>query len=211
MKLYGYWRSSATYRVRIALQLKALPYDTLPVSLIDGDQRSADYLRLNPLGLVPLLIDGGITIGQSVAILEYLEERYPSPPLLPMSTAARARVRELVNIIACDIHPLCNLRVLNTLRDELHADENQKKSWYTRWVTGGLTAIETRLAQWNAGEFCVGEAPTLADACLIPQLYNARRFGIPLEPYPHILHVDARCTGIEAFRRAAPERQPDSY
>lgn len=211
MKLYGYWRSSATYRVRIALQLKGLAYDTVPISLIDGEQRSADYLRLNPMGLVPLLIDGGIAIGQSMAILEYLEERYPLPPLLPTATVARARVRELANLIACDIHPLCNLRVLEALRGDLHADDAAKKTWYARWMGSGLAAVEARLAQWNAGEFCCGEAPTLADACLIPQLYNARRFGIALGDFPHILRIDARCGSIDAFHRAAPERQPDSY
>lgn len=213
MKLYGYWRSSAAWRVRIALGLKGLACETVPVHLLrdGGEQRQPAFLGLNPQGLVPALEDEGRVLTQSLAIIEYLEETHPAPPLLPADPAGRARVRSLAQLVACDIHPLNNLRVLEYLRDGLGHDEATRTAWVRHWVAAGLTAFEARLAsESQAGEFCHGDRPGLADCCLVPQLYNARRFGCPLDAYPTLLRVEAACNGQEAFRRAAPEQQPDA-
>ncbi|TXH88293.1 MAG: maleylacetoacetate isomerase [Rhodoferax sp.] len=210
MQLYSYFRSSAAYRVRIALHLKGLAFDTIPVHLLrnGGEQHSSDYRALNPSELVPTLVDQGLTLGQSVAILEYLEEAYPTPALLPLERSQRAQVRAVVQTIACDIHPLNNLRVLQYLETTLQQDEATRAIWYRHWVTQGLQTLETLLAP-VAGDFCFGDRPTLADCCLIPQMANARRFSTPLDAFPTLVRIDAHCRALPAFAAAAPEHQPD--
>jgi maleylacetoacetate isomerase len=209
-QLYSYFRSSAAYRVRIALHLKGLAFDTIPVHLLrnGGEQHSSQYRALNPSELVPTLVDEGLSLGQSVAILEYLEETYPTPALLPTDRAQRAQVRSVVQTIACDIHPLNNLRVLQYLETTLRQDEATRATWYRHWVTQGLQTLETMLAP-VAGDFCFGDVPTLADCCLIPQMANARRFNTPLDPLPNLVRIDACCRSLTAFAAAAPEHQPD--
>lgn len=211
MKLYGYWRSSAAYRVRIALNLKGLSAEQEFVALPTGDQRSADYLAVNPQGLVPTLIDGDVRLSQSLAILEYLDEVHPRPALLPGDPAGRARVRQLAQVIACDIHPIDNLKVLNFLTGELGVSADGRLTWYRHWVNQGLTALEGLMAQNPAtGRFCHGDQPSLADLCLVPQLYNARRFDMDLSPYPTVQAIDAACLSLDAFAKAAPDVQPDA-
>ena len=213
LKLYTYFRSSAAYRVRIALNLKGLPYESIGVHLLRGGgaQRSADYARLNPAQLVPTLVDGDHAMGQSLAIMEYLEEAHPQPPLLPAEPLARARVRALAQTIACEIHPLNNLRVLQYLEHELKTDEAAKANWYRHWITLGFTAIEAMLqSSSDTGEFCHGNTPTLADCCLIPQVANSRRYDTPLEAFPNIRRIEAACLGLSAFKNARPEVQPDA-
>jgi maleylpyruvate isomerase len=211
MKLYSYFRSSAAYRVRIALNLKGLPFEYLPIQLRQGEQKGAPYRALNAQGLVPTLADERGTFTQSLAIIEYLDERYPEPPLLPPQAAARARVRAIAQAIACDIHPLDNLRVLQYLTDTLGLSEAAKNTWYRHWIDLGLAALEAQLSRDPAtGAFCHGAAPTLADLCLVPQLANARRLPIPLDAYPTLLRIDAACNALPAFAAAAPERQPDT-
>lgn len=214
LKLYGYWRSSAAYRVRIALNLKGLAYQQLPVHLLrdGGEQHAAEYRALNPQGLLPLLVDeqnGGVRIAQSLAILEYLEEIFPVPSLLPADPAERAQVRALSLHIACDVHPLNNLRVLQYLSNQLGADDAAKNAWYRHWVALGLAAVEEGLAPFD-GRLSLGAHPGYLEACLIPQLYNARRFNCDLAAYPRIVAMAARCEPLEAFRLAAPEVQPDA-
>ena len=210
MKLYSYHRSSAAYRVRIALNLKGLPYDYAPVNLLRGEQQSGAYLARNPQGLLPALeLEGGELLAQSVAILEWLEESSPPPSLLPGDPLQRARVRSLVNNITCDIHPLNNLSVMNYLRAELGAGDDDIHRWYCNWVDRGFGAIEQSLAA-TMGDCCFGDEPTLADVCLIPQVYNAYRFKVPMEHYPNIRQVVQHCNSLEAFARAAPEAQPDA-
>ncbi len=212
MKLYDYFRSSAAYRVRIALNLKGLVPERASVHLRRGAQRDDDYLALNPQGLVPTLVaDNGDVMTQSLAIIEWLDETSPEPPLLPADAAGRARVRSLALAIACDIHPLNNLRVLNYLTGTLGATEAQKNGWCRYWCDVGLEAIETQLARERAtGTFCHGDAPTLADVCLVPQLANARRVELDLAPYPTLLRIEAACAALPAFANAAPARQPDA-
>jgi maleylacetoacetate isomerase len=211
VKLYGYFRSSAAYRVRIALNLKGLAYDYIPVHLRKGEQRADPYRAVNPQGLVPTLVDDRGTFTQSLAIIEYLEERHPKPPLLPEAPAARARVRAIALSIACEIHPLDNLRVLQYLTRTLGVAEDAKNAWYRHWIDLGLEALEKQLANDPAtGEFCHGATPTLADICLVPQLANARRFAIPLDPYPTLTRIDAVCAALPAFAAAAPAQQPDA-
>ena len=211
MKLYNYFRSSAAYRVRIALNLKGLVYDYIPVHLTKGEQRAATYTALNPQALVPALVDGNTALTQSLAIIEYLDERHPAPPLLPVAAEARARVRAIALAIACDIHPLNNLRVLQYLTRVLAVDDGAKNAWYRHWVEVGLAALETRLAGDAAtGDYCHGDAPTIADICLVPQLANARRYDVSLNAYPTLLRIDAKCNELPAFAGAAPERQPDA-
>jgi len=213
MKLYDYYRSSAAYRVRIALNLKGVvPDERTFVHLRMGNQRAQDYLTLNPQGLVPALqLDEAHVLTQSLAICEYLEETHPTPPLLPADPLGRARVRAIALAIACEIHPLNNLRVLNYLLHTLGVSPAQKDGWYKYWVDVGLEALETQLAREPAtGRFCHGDAPTLADVCLVPQLANARRVKIDLAPYPTLLRIDAECRALPAFAAAAPERQPDA-
>jgi maleylpyruvate isomerase len=211
LKLYGYFRSSAAYRVRIALALKGLPVETVFVHLMKGEQYSPEYTRINPQNLVPVLEDEGARLYQSLAIMEYLEERHPHPPLLPVDAAGRARVRSLALLIACEIHPLNNPRVLNYLTGKLGVSEDQKLEWYRHWVTMGFTPLETRLAQEaGTGRFCQGDTPGFADCVLVPQVANARRFKVDLEAFPTIGRIDAACRELEAFKQAAPENQPDA-
>jgi maleylacetoacetate isomerase len=213
MRLYDYFRSSAAYRVRIALNLKGVtPDERTFVHLRMGNQRAQDYLALNPQGLVPALaLDDGHVLTQSLAIVEYLEETYPEPPLLPAEAAARARVRAIALQIACDIHPLNNLRVLNYLLGTLGVAKEQKDGWYRYWVDVGFEALEKMLAHdADTGRFCHGERPTLADVCLVPQIANARRFNIDMSPYPTLTRIESACNAIEAFAAAAPARQPDA-
>lgn len=202
--LYGYWRSSAAYRVRIALNLKGLHYQTRHVSLIDGEQRDTEFLEINAQGLVPAWVDNGIRISQSLAILEYLDETYPEVRLLPESPADRAHVRQIAQAIACDIHPLCNLRVLGYLQNTLNIAEDAKLQWYRHWVAEGLSALEQTVAE-TAGEFCVGDSPTLADCCLVPQIYNAQRFEVPADDWPRLQAIADRCNQHPAFRDAHPD------
>ena len=211
MKLYSYFRSSAAYRVRIALNLKGLRYEYVGVHLRKGEQRADSYRLINPLALVPALADDRGTFTQSLAIIEYLEERYPQPPLLPETPEARARVRAIALAIACEIHPLDNLRVLQYLTRTLGVGEDAKNAWYRHWIDLGLSALEAQLATDAAtGEFCHGATPTLADVCLVPQLANARRFEIPLEAYPTLLRIESACNTLLAFAAAAPAQQPDA-
>lgn len=212
--LYSYWRSSAAYRVRIALNLKGMDYAIAPVHLVrdGGEQHHDDYRKLNPQQLIPTLVDGAQVLHESLAIIEYLEEAYPDTPrLLPRTTLACARVRALAQMVACDIHPLGNLRVLQYLERELGAGDGQKTAWSKHWIKVGFDAIEMVLAaRGDAGKFCEGDTPTLADCCLVPQVYNARRFGVVLSPYPTIVGIDSACAKLDAFKRAAPEAQPDA-
>ena len=213
MKLYTYFRSSAAYRVRIGLNLKGLAVDSVPVHLIKdgGQQLGAEYRAVNPNALVPALQDEGTTITQSLAILEYLDESYPTPPLLPVTPAARARVRALALQIACDIHPLNNLRVLKYLVKEAGVSEEVKNAWYVHWVQQGFTALELQLAgSPETGRFCHGDQPTLADCLLVPQVFNAVRFNIDMGPYPTIARIAAACDALPAFAAAHPSRQPDA-
>ena len=211
MKLYNYFRSSAAYRVRIALNLKGLAFEYIPVHLTKGEQRSERYVAINAQALVPTLVDDAVTLPQSLAIIEYLDERFPQPPLLPATPAARARVRAIALAIACDIHPLNNLRVLQYLTRTLAVSEDAKNAWYRHWIGIGLGALEAQLANDAAtGAHCHGDVPTLADICLVPQLANARRFGIALDAYPTLLRIDANCHKLDAFAAAAPEAQPDA-
>ena len=211
MKLYNYFRSSAAYRVRIALNLKGLAFEYIPVHLTKGEQRSERYLTLNAQALVPTLVDDAVTLPQSLAIIEYLDERFPQPPLLPATPVQRARVRAIALAIACDIHPLNNLRVLQYLTRTLAVSEDAKNAWYRHWIDTGLGALEAQLASDAAtGAYCHGDTPTLADICLVPQLANARRFGIALDAYPTLLRIDANCQKLAAFAAAAPEAQPDA-
>jgi maleylacetoacetate isomerase len=212
--LYSYWRSSAAYRVRIALNLKGMEYAIQPVHLVrdGGEQHTAEYRALNPQQLVPVLLDGERVIRQSLAIIEYLDEVYPdTTPLRPRDLRERARVRALALSIACDIHPLGNLRVLQYLENELDISDKQKTAWSRHWIKVGFDALEASLAQSpEVGRFCSGDDPTVADCCLVPQVYNARRFGVKLQAYPTIVRIDAACNELEAFQRAAPEAQPDA-
>lgn len=213
MKLYGYFRSSAAYRVRIALNLKGLAYETVPVHLLKegGQQFSPEYRALNPIALVPTLVDGDFTLTQSLAIIEYLEETYPLPPLLPSGAQDRARVRAIAQTIACDIHPLNNLRVLRYLKHELKAGEEERNAWYRHWVSQGLAAVEKMLTgSARTGRYCYGDEPSLADACLVPQVANARRLDCDLSALPIIVRIDAACASLAAFEQATPARQPDA-
>jgi len=213
MQLYSYFRSSAVYRVRIALNLKDLPCDLVPVHLLKdgGQQLSAEYRKLNPGATVPTLIDGDTVINQSMAIIEYLDETHPRPPLLPADPGGRARVRSIAQSIACDIHPLNNLRVLRYLKRELDVGDEARDAWYRHWVETGLRGVEAMLAASPAtGRFCHGDTPTMADLCLVPQMFNARRLGCKLDDMPTVVRVDAACRELPAFERAAPANQPDA-
>ncbi|QOY93270.1 maleylacetoacetate isomerase [Massilia sp. UMI-21] len=213
MKLFTYFRSSAAYRVRIALNLKGLDYEAVPVHLLrDGGQHLADdYLAVNPSGLVPALQDDNLTLTQSMAIIEYLEEVHPMVPLLPKDAVGRARVRELAQIIACDIHPVNNLRVLKYLVKQLGLSEEAKTDWYRHWVIEGLRSLESHLARNpGTGSFCHGDTPTMADCFLVPQVFNAKRFDIAVEAYPTIARISDLCADLPAFKAAHPSRQPDT-
>ncbi len=211
MKVYGYWRSSAAYRLRIALALKNLSYEYAAINLAAGAHNEAEWGAVNPQNLVPVLEQDGDRLYQSLAIIEYLEEMHPQPPLLPRTPLERARVRSLALIVACEIHPLNNPRVLNYLTGKLGTGEEQKLAWYSHWVITGFTALEKRLAsERGTGAYCHGDAPGLADVCLVPQVANAVRFKVDLEPFPLIRRINALCLEHEAFRQAAPQNQPDA-
>ncbi|MGE3319760.1 MAG: maleylacetoacetate isomerase [Candidatus Berkiella sp.] len=214
MQLYDYFRSSASFRVRIALNLKGLSYDQISVHLVkDGGQHlQAQYEGINPQKLVPCFVDqdSDVPLAQSLAIIEYLEEQYPTPALLPTDPIARAEIRAFAQHIACEIHPLNNLRVLNYLTQNLQLSQEQKKSWYHHWLSEGFNALEKILTKRPKMPFCFGNLPTLADICLIPQVYNAVRFEFPLEDYPLINAINKRCLNESAFSKALPENQPDA-
>ena len=211
MELFSYFRSSAAYRVRIALAHKGLAFDYRAVHLVKGEQRAPGYAQRNPAGLVPWLVDGEVEIGQSLAIIEYLDETHPDPPLLPRDPAGRARVRSLALGIACEIHPLNNLRVLGYLTGELRLDDAAKRAWYRHWVALGLAALERRLeADTQTGRCCHGDTPTLADLALVPQMFNAERFDCPLDGFPTLRRITAHCLSLPAFQAAAPAACPDA-
>jgi maleylpyruvate isomerase len=213
LKLYSYFRSSAAYRVRIALNLKGLDYEYAPVHLLrdGGQQLQPDYRALNPDGIVPTLIDGDDVLTQSLAIIEYLDETHTEPPLLPRSPADRAFVRSIALSVACEIHPLDNLRVLKYLKHKVKAPDEVKDAWYAHWVESGFEALEKRLAaDKRVGALCFGDTPTVADLCLVPQVFNARRFKIDLGRFPTIARIADHADTIDAFQRAAPAQQPDA-
>ncbi|HEX7916342.1 maleylacetoacetate isomerase [Rudaea sp.] len=213
MKLYSYFRSSAAFRARIALNLKGLPYEYLPVHLVrdGGEQHAPAYRSVAPEGLVPVLVDGDVTVHQSLAIIEYLDETHPQPPLLPADATGRAAVRAIALDIACDIHPLCNTRVLKYLGTHCGLDKEGSEDWIRHWISTGFAALETRLAHDpSRGAFCHGDAPTLADIMLVPQVFNARRFGVDMGRFPTLAAIDARCAELAAFADAAPAKQPDA-
>ena len=213
MKLYTYFRSSAAYRVRIALNLKGLKYDAVPVHLLrgGGEQLQENYIKMNPSGLVPTFQDDFITLTQSMAILEYLEDEYPQIPLMPKDAAGRARVRELAQIVACDIHPVNNLRVLRYLVRDLGLSEEIKTQWYRHWIVSGLDVLEKHLARDpSAGPLCHGYLPTIADCFLVPQVFNAQRNGVDISVYPNIARINAACVENPAFMAAHPSNQPDT-
>ena len=209
MRLHGYWRSGTSYRVRIALGLKGVAFEQVPVNLLAGDQRGEAYRALNPQALVPALEVDGAVLTQSPAILEWLEERYPDPPLLPASANDRATVRAIAALIGCDVHPLGNLRVLNALRSGFGADDAAVKHWAVRWIGDGFAALETMIARHGDG-LAFGNSPTLADCYLVPQVYSAERFGVDLIPYPRLLAAAERARALPAFAAAHPDRQPDA-
>jgi maleylacetoacetate isomerase len=209
--LYNYFRSSTSYRVRIALNLKKLAYDYRPVHLRRGEQSQAAYRALNPQGVVPTLVVDGLVLTQSMAILDYLEERWPDPALLPADLPGRARVQALAQLVAADMHPLNNLRVLRYLEGELALAHDARQAWIHRWLREGFDALEALLSpEAGTGRFCHGRAPTLADLCLVPQVFNAERFGFDLAPYPRLRAIVAACRALPAFAAADPARQPDA-
>jgi maleylpyruvate isomerase len=210
MILYDYFRSSAAYRVRIALNLKGLSAERRFVHLRRGEQRAAEYLALNPQGFVPMLVVGARRLTQSLAIIEYLDEKYTAPPFLPAGPEDRAWVRSVALAIACDVHPLNNTRVLKYLSRSLGLDEPRRDEWYRHWVREGFAALETQLASRAEGPLCLGDAPTLADICLVPQVANARRLDVDMAPYPRIASINDACLALPAFAAAHPDAQPDA-
>ncbi len=211
MKLYTYFRSSAAFRVRIALNLKGLAYEPQFVHLAKGEHRKPEYGRVNPQGLLPtLVLDDGTHLTQSLAIMEYLEEKHPQPALLPKDALGRARVRSLANLIACEIHPLNNTRVLQHLKRALGQTEDQVNAWYRHWIADGLGKFEAELARANRSRFCHGDTPSMADCCLVPQIFNAKRYQCDLAAYPSTVRVFDECMRLEAFERAQPAKQPDA-
>jgi maleylacetoacetate isomerase len=211
VKLYGYFRSSAAFRVRIALNLKGLAYEPRFVHLARGEHRQPDYGALNPQGLVPALEDDGSLLTQSLAIIEYLEEKFPEPPLLPEDLLGRARARSLALLVACEIHPLNNLRALQYLVKELGHSEEDRNKWYRHWIHDGMAKLEADLLRGTGtGRFCHGDRPTIADCCLVPQVFNAQRFDCDLAHAPTVLRIFGECMKLDAFQRAQPSRQPDA-
>jgi maleylacetoacetate isomerase len=208
--LYSYYRSTASYRVRIALAYKNIHYDYLALNLLKQEQKHQHFLSINPAGLVPVLYDDSHYLSQSLAILEYLEETYPDPPLLPKAPDARAQVRGIAQMIACEIHPLNNLRVLNYLTQELKVSDDEKQAWYQHWVQQTFEPLEKQLEQNAHNHFCYGEHVTLADLCLIPQVYNAYRFKVPMDFYPNIRRINEHCLQLPYFIAAHPDNQPDT-
>lgn len=209
MRLYDYWHSAAAYRVRIALRLKGIDYEQVPMNLRQGAQRTLDYLAHNPQGLVPTLVDGDDSVTQSLAIIEWLDELQPAPPLLPRDPLGRATVRSLALHVASDIQPLTSLRVLQHLQHRLEIEDRELSAWRRHWIAEGLGALERRLAA-VAGTYAYGDTVTVADLCLVPQVYNARRYQCDLVPFPVIRRVDAACLALPAFADSRPERQPDA-
>jgi len=209
MKLHSFFNSSTSFRVRIALALKGLPFDYAGVNLRSGEQGGDAYRTLSPAGIVPVLEDGEFTLTQSLAIVDYLDRRYPQPRLLPEDAIMRARVLEIAQTIACEIHPINNIRVLKYLTGTLGVSEELKNAWYRHWVDEGLGAVEALLAKLPAAPYCAGDAPTLADCCLVPQVANAQRMGCDLTRFTRVLAVHEHCMRQEAFQQAAPNRQPD--
>ncbi len=211
MKLYNYFRSSASFRVRIALELKGLPYDYVPVHLVKGDHKQEAYAAISPTLLVPTLVTGeGDALSQSMAIMEYLDETHPEPPLLPNDALGRAKVRALAQDIACEIHPLNNLRVLKYLVHELKLDEEAKNNWYRHWVRSGLEAFERQLTRLPASTYCYGETPTLADCCLVPQIFNGRRVNTSYDGLTRTMAAFDACMAHPAFQKAQPSSCPDN-
>ena len=211
MKLYTYFRSSAAFRVRIALNLKGLAYEPIFVHLAKGEHRRPDYASVNPQALVPtLVLDDGTRLNQSLAIIEYLEEKHPRPPLLPGDSLGKARVRSLAELIACEIHPLNNLRTLQYLKRQLNQSEEQVNTWYRHWIADGLAKFEAEMLLHKDTKFCCGDSPTMADCCLVPQIFNAKRYNCDLAPYPTTVRVFEQCMKLDAFDRAQPAKQPDA-
>jgi maleylacetoacetate isomerase len=211
VKLYTYFRSSASFRVRIALNLKGIVYEPKFVHLPRGEHRAADFTALNPQALVPLLVtDDGMRLAQSLAIMEYLDDLYPRAPLLPKDPKERARVRSLSLLVASEIHPVNNLRVLQHLKRTLGQNEDQLNTWYRHWIADGLAKLEGDLAAPGTGRFCHGDAPTMADCCLVPQIFNARRYQSDLAPYPTVMRIFDECMKLDAFDLAQPSKQPDA-
>ena len=210
LTLYDYWRSSAAYRVRIALNCKSLDYMSVPTNLLKGEQKSSGYKARNPMGVVPTLHTPHGDFTQSLAIIEYLNERYPTPPLLPADLEGRAQVRAMAQLIACELHPVNNLRIRDYLKSPLHLSEEKQQQWTQHWLIEGLTALEALVRPWSHGKFCFGNRVTLADLCLVPQLYTARRFLSDLSRFPTLVAVDAHCTSLKPFIDAKPENQPDA-
>jgi len=211
VKLYTFFRSSAAFRVRIALNLKGLAYEPAFVHLAKGEHRKPEYGALNPQALVPALEDGGRLLTQSLAIIEYLEETHPIPPLLPKDAFARARARSLAQLVACEIHPLNNLRTLTHLKKTLGQSEEQVNAWYRHWIADGMGKLESAMAKTpGTGKYSQGDAPGIADCCLVPQVFNAQRYKCDLAPYPTVLRVFEACMRVESFDRAQPGKQPDA-
>jgi maleylacetoacetate isomerase/maleylpyruvate isomerase len=211
VKLYTYFRSSAAFRVRIALNLKGLKYEPVFVHLAKGEHRQPQYASVNPQALLPTLeLDDGQRLTQSLAIIEWLDERHPAPSLLPKDAFSRARVRSLAYLVACEIHPLNNLRVLQHLKRSLGQTQEQVDDWYRHWIADGLAKLEAELADPGTGKFCRGDTPTMADCCLVPQIFNAQRYKSDLAPYPITMRVFENCMKLEAFDRAQPSKQPDA-
>ena len=210
MKLYTYFRSSAAYRVRIALNLKDIAYEPAFVHLAKGEHRKPEYAALNPQGLVPALEDAGRLLNQSLAIIEYLDESRPFPPLMPKEAFARARVRSLALLVACEIHPLNNLRALQHLKRSLGQTDEQANGWYRHWIADGLSRLEAELANPATGRFSHGDTPTLADCCLVPQVFNAQRYQCDTTAYPTVMRINDECMKLDAFQRAQPGKQPDA-
>jgi maleylacetoacetate isomerase len=204
--LYDYYRSSAAYRVRIALNVKGVEYESRPISLVEGKQKSEEYRALNPQGFVPMLEIDGHRLVQSLAIINYLDLRFPTPPLIPTPAVERAHVVAMALMVACDIHPLNNLRVLKYLKNDLGHSQEEVDAWYAHWISEGLPALEAFAAP-RAGKFLFGDSPTAADVCLVPQLFNARRFNVPLDDYPTLVRADENANRLEAFAAAHPDRQ----
>ena len=210
MKLYTYFRSSAAYRVRIAANLKGIPYEPEFIHLAKGKHNEPAYKEVNPVGLVPCIIEDGQLLTQSLAIIEYLDETYPAVPLLPRDPWEKARVRSLSMLIACEIHPINNLRVLKYLTGTMKHTEEERDTWYRHWVEDGLGKFEAMLGDGKTGKFCHGDAPTMADACLVPQVANGKRFNCDFSKVPNVMRIFEECNKLEAFKKAAPPNQPDA-